>query len=177
MYTIEKFVESGSRSNFYKLAGKRSKGFKSFSNKEEAHYAHAVQTALAEHDLAPRVHSEVGRVRTGNTLSGWGYITEVAKTLQPEKCPGICGCSDCEDRENVYSEEIEQLISDIEDVGFYFGDAHIGNVGYVRRDGFTIMVCIDTGRESVEGGPSYEDEDVVGCRCTACEVIRRRQYV
>lgn len=180
-YTIEKYVDQGSRSSFYKLTN-RGKGFKTFCSKYDAEYAHKVQKTLAEYDLAPRVYSEVGRIKRNGKFTEWGYITEIAKTLQPKGCAGNCGCTDCCDDECYYSDEIYQLQSDIEDLGFYFGDAHIGNIGYVRRNGVSVMVCIDTGYESVDGGGYDEDEDDgeddndlvdTGCNCVICVAWRR----
>ena len=106
MYTIKKHAGEGSRSSFYKL-NQRGKGFKTFVDREDAEYAHAIQSELSLDDLAPKVYSEVGRIRIGNRLSPWGYITEVAKTITPH---GVsCECSRCEDIEDKYSEEIAEL--------------------------------------------------------------------
>jgi hypothetical protein len=58
-----------------------------------------------------------------------------------------------------YENEIDNLIGNMEDVGFHFGDSHAGNVVFVNRDGQSIMVCIDTGDESV-----LSDE----CHCITC---------
>lgn len=171
MYTIKKHAGEGSRSSFYKL-NQRGKGFKTFLDREDAEYAHAIQSELSLNDLAPKVYSEVGRIRIGNRLSPWGYITEVAKTITPH---GVsCECSRCEDIEDKYSEEIAELQNDIEDAGYYFGDAHTGNVGFVRRKGYNILVCIDTGRESVEEWENERSE--YSCECYECRKYREEQY-
>ena len=160
MYTIERRKSSsGCASDFYKLKGMANKGFKTFENYESAIVAHYNQTKLAEHNLAPYVHSEVGRVRIGKgkKLSKWGYVTEIAETLG---CGGnTCTCGECdhEELECEFGDAIEELTAEMEDLGFYFGDNHMGNVGYVYRDGFPVLVCIDTGDESVtsDDGPCF----------------------
>ena len=172
MYTIKKHAGEGSRSSFYKL-NQRGKGFKTFLDREDAEYAHDIQTKLSQIDLAPKVYSEVGRIRIGDKLSSWGYITEVAKTITPHGTS--CDCETCESIEDRYAEEISELQSDMEDAGYYFGDAHVGNVGYVKRDGYNILVCIDTGRESISLDEyGYGSEDV--CSCSACRQLRKGQY-
>jgi hypothetical protein len=175
-YAIEKFVDEGSRSRFYSLSGRR-RGFKTFINKSDAEYAYEVQVTLSKYDLAPRVHSEVGRVRMSNgELSRWGYVTERAKLITPRGHEGGCHCGRCEDMDEYYSEEIFALKMELEDLGFYFGDCHIGNVGHIRRNGQDVLVCIDTGRESIES-EFTDDEDMEDCNCTVCRVIRRKgQY-
>lgn len=171
MYTIKKHAGEGSRSSFYKL-NQRGKGFKTFLDRNDAEYARDVQLELSQSDLAPRVHSEVGRIRIGNSLSPWGYITEVAKTITPHGTG--CDCDDCHILEEKYSEEIAELQNDIEDAGYYFGDAHAGNVGYVKRDGYNILVCIDTGEESVSS--LNEDRSEYSCQCYECRKYREEQY-
>jgi hypothetical protein len=75
-----------------------------------------------------------------------------------------------------YSEEIFALKMELEDLGFCFGDCHIGNVGHIRRNGKDVLVCIDTGRESIES-EFTDDEDMDGCNCTVCRIIKRKgQY-
>jgi hypothetical protein len=159
MYAIAKYKNCGSASSFYTLKNSK-RGFKTFETQEAAIVSHYNQTKLAEHDLAPRVYSEVGRVRVRGELSDWGYITEIATTIG---CGGNdCSCCDRDELEEMWSEEIDNLVSDIEDIGFYFGDCHSGNVGFVRRNGRGVMVCIDTGDESVssDDGP---------CFCLVCK--------
>lgn len=167
MYTIKKFSGNGSRSEFYKL-NQRGKGFKTFLSYEDAEYARDVQCELSEWDLAPRVYSEVGRIRIGETLSAWGYITEVAKVIAAHSIS--CNCYKCDNLENEYEEEIGELQERIERVGYYFGDAHTGNVGYITRNSKKIMVCIDTGEESVQPDNDYDD----CCSCADC--CARREY-
>lgn len=145
MYAIESpSVSHGTRSYFFRL--KRNNGFKTFRSKEEADYAHSVQTALAKHDLAPYVRSEVGRVRTGNRLSDWGFVTEIARTVKLRSHEEDNGSLEVPER---LHDRLYSLDCGIDRAGYHFIDAHVGNVGYVRRRGRSVLVCIDTGEESV----------------------------
>lgn len=149
MYALEKYHSCGSCSSFYTLKNSKC-GFKCFADREDAIYARNIQNILSEYNLAPKVYSEVGRIRIGKKrkqFSSWGYITEIAQTLG---CPGNdCDCGECDSLGSVYEEEINSLLSSIEDLGFIFCDAHIGNLGWIKRKGKKILVCIDTGAESV----------------------------
>jgi hypothetical protein len=159
MYTIvKKKSGAGCASSFYKLKGVKGRGFKAFDSKISAEIAHSNQSELSRHNLAPYVYSQVGRVRKSDkSLSGWGFVTEIAELLC---CPGNgCYCCDREGTYDCYQHEISNLVGSMEDVGFYFGDDHPGNLGFVKRDGVSVMVCIDTGDESVTS-----DE----CHCITC---------
>jgi hypothetical protein len=150
-----KFADSGSRSSFYVIDETR--GFKEFEKKGQAEYARSVQMKLSEYNLAPKVYSEVGRICIGKekmwTL--WGFMTEIAEMIG---CGGNgCVCGECDD---VYEEmypSIRRLHKKLEKVGVDFGDDHIGNIGYVRRRGRKVLVCIDTGEES-----TYDEDFFVG---------------
>lgn len=160
MYTIVKRPNgSGCASSFYKLKGKKGRGFKIFPDKLSAEIAHANQVELSKYYLAPYVYSQVGRVRKSDkSLTGWGYVTEIAELIC---CPGnSCHCCDREDLEYEYQNEIDILTDEMMEYGFSFGDCHAGNVGYVIREGVRTMVCIDTGDESVIN----EDR----CYCITC---------
>ena len=152
------YSNRGSSAKFYKLKDKN-RGFKEFDDEESAIIAHRNQTELAEYDLAPRVYSEVGRIRVkNNRLSRWGYITEIAATLG---CGGNdCECCDRDELECEWSNEIADLCDQMESYGFNFSDCHSGNVGFVKRHGRMVMVCIDTGDESVQS-ENY-------CNCLLC---------
>lgn len=151
---LGKYNNSGSRSSFYVIDDER--GFKDFEGYDEAEYAHNVQSMLAAYDLAPKVLSDIGKIRYRDDfeLSGWGYITEIAETIG---CGGNeCSCGECdyEGMAEVYNSCIEKLCKKIYVLGLEFMDAHIGNVGYVVRNGKRKLVCIDCGQESV-----YHDEE------------------
>jgi hypothetical protein len=159
MYKVKKKSGEGCASTFYILSC-GTKGFKEYDSKWKADAAHNSQTVLAEHNLAPRVYSEVGKIRKrGKKLSHWGYITELADL--PCCAGNDCDCCDRYSLEETLFDEIDTLCSDMLDVNFEFHDNHIGNVGYVERDGERILVCIDTGDESV----TNFDGD---CTCVLC---------
>jgi hypothetical protein len=144
---VGEYDNCGSRSTFYVIDNER--GFKDFESKEDAEYAHYVQNKLAAYNLAPRVLSDIGKIRHRDSLelSEWGYITEIAEVIG---CGGNdCECGECEDISDGLRSRIDRLCKKIYDLGLEFMDAHIGNVGYVRRNGKRVLVCIDCGRESV----------------------------
>lgn len=147
MTLVGKYKNQGSMGAFYVIDDKR--GFKEFIDKEEADYAHGVQSVLSCYNLAPYVYSDVGMIRYSNgELSEWGYLTEIAQVIG---CGGNeCHCGECdEDLEFMYDKKIARLCRKISDVGVEFVDSHIGNVGYVKRNGKRVLVCIDFGSESV----------------------------
>lgn len=173
MGIVCQYDNCGSRSNFYIIDDKR--GFKEFHEKYDAEYAHNTQTILAANNLAPKVLSEVGKIRYRDNfeLSSWGYITEIAEVIG---CGGNeCSCGMCDDDlPYLYRDKIQKLVNKMGDICFEFGDAHIGNVGYVRRNGKKVLVCIDCGEESVTNELSSDDDyDDDYCGCEEC---KQRKY-
>lgn len=149
MYTIvKKKIGAGCASSFHKLKGQMDRGFKIFRSKDDAEIAHINQSKLSAYNLAPYVYSQVGRVRKSDkSLTGWGFITEIAELIC---CPGnSCKCCDRVSIKYDYEQDIDDLLDNMQDCGFEFGDNHPGNVGFVNRYGHKVMVCIDTGDESV----------------------------
>lgn len=174
MAIVGNYENCGSRSTFYIIDNER--GFKDFDDKEDAEYAHCVQSKLASCNLAPKVLSDVGKIRhrSDMSLSGWGYITEIAETIG---CGGNdCSCGECDEYlSDKYESKIGRLVSKIDNLlGLEFMDAHIGNVGYVRRNGKKVLVCIDCGRESIYDA-DVDDNDF-DCGCEVCKQMRL-QYV
>lgn len=155
MYVLNKKKSgSGCASVFYKVR-RMDRGFKTFNSKEDAEIAHLNQSELAEHNLAPYVYSDVCRVRHADgKLSKWGFMTEMAETIKRDYK------FDYYDQEDMYSEEIDNLVEECSHFGFNFADCHLGNVGYVVRNGYQTMVVIDTGDESIVN----EDR----CYCITC---------
>ena len=178
MTIVGSYENCGSRSAFYVIDSKR--GFKEFSHKEEAVYAHSVQSKLSDWDMAPEVLSQIGKIRKSDgSLSDWGYLTEIAQTIG---CGGNeCHCGECdEDYYFMYESQIQDLTDNmLRIVGVEFMDNHIGNVGFVRRNRKKVLVCIDFGSESVYDEDCvvdpYDDEEDK-CYCADC-VAKREQYV
>ena len=167
---VGEYDNCGSRSTFYVIDSER--GFKDFESKEDAEYAHYVQSKLSAFNLAPRVLSDIGKIRHRDSLelSNWGYITEIAEMIG---CGGNdCECGECEDISDDKSKQIYKLCNKIYDLGLEFMDAHIGNVGYIKRNGKKVLVCIDCGRESVYD-EDVDDNPVDDC---GCEVCKQRKY-
>lgn len=171
MYNAQ-YADAGSRSTFFVIDDTR--GFKEFESYAQAEYARNVQMKLAQYNLAPKVYSEIGRIRIGKEkeLTQWGFMTEIAQMLG---CGGNdCACGECDD---LYEEKypvIKRLRKKLEKIGVDFADDHIGNVGYVKRRGKWVLVCIDTGEESVyddEYGTDYSDYEG-GCSCSHCKNYR-----
>lgn len=159
MYTISNYVGEGCSCRFYNLKKHKDRGFKCFENKYYADRARQNQLALSQADYAPKVYSEVGRIRLRNKkLSSWGFITEKAELLC---CAGNeCDCCDRDYLEEMWADPISDILSDIEDMGFEYPDAHIANFGFVQRGESKLLVIIDTGSESMYS-PHY-------CDCLEC---------
>ena len=151
------YSNCGSRSEFYIV--KEGVGFKTFESKDDATYAHYIQSILSQNDFAPKVLSRVKRMRYNRKLTGWGFETEVAEMLG---CGGNeCGCGECDLLYDRYIKRIGNLCDRIENkTGLSFADNHIGNVGIIIRRGHRRLVCIDTGEESVRGEDCYSN-----CSC------------
>ena len=172
MYNAQ-FADAGSRSVFFVIDDTR--GFKEFESYEQAEYARNVQMKLAQYNLAPKVYSEIGRIRIGKEkeLTQWGFMTEIAQMLG---CGGNdCACGECD---NLYEEKypvIKRLHKKLEKIGVNFADDHIGNIGYVKRRGKWVLVCIDTGVESVyddEYDTDYNDYESDSCSCIHCQKLK-----
>lgn len=148
-----KYTAYGSRSDFYIIDQDR--GFKTFTDEYDAQYAIEAQSILSSLNLAPKVYSDIGRIRVGDKLSDIGYITELAETIKCKHATSETSvCGDCNFRESKQlSKRIYKLCLKIGELTKYeFVDDHVGNIGYVVRKGKKILVCIDTGRESVSDG-------------------------
>lgn len=188
---IGEYNTSGSSNSFYIVPGnrfgKKRIGFKEFECIEKAKFAYKVQSILAEKDLAPKVYGEVGRISYGgadglpNGLSGYGYLTEIARPVgdcDDDECGGECydtGCSN--------STEFLNIVSMLEHYGLTYTDYHRANFGYIRRNKRDVMVVIDVGIESFDDWDTdiYGDYDNDGgydsgntCSCTVCQVIKAK---
>lgn len=152
-----KFTGHGSRSDFYVID--KTRGFKTFCDMYDAEYARNVQIMLSRLNLAPNVLSEIGRIRVCDRLSEWGYITELAEILSCNHWTKSPLCPKCEKKcYKKYNKKISELADSIySHTGYEFIDDHFGNVGFIVRDTKKILVCIDTGRESVSNGEGYNE--------------------
>lgn len=148
-------MESGTFTTFYRLKNRKTIGFKDFESKKLAQDAYDIQKSLAAYDLAPKVYGKVRKIDYFDHLdikrrSNWGYITEVAETIDDSEYN-----NDEELHDNIRV-EIDNLTDEMEMfVGISFYDCHFGNVGYVNRNGKKVLVCIDTGEESFSGRYAY----------------------
>lgn len=148
--SAKSFRVSGSRSYFYIV--NRRKGFKTFLDKREAELARSYQLILADKGLAPKVHSEVGRINLPSNdnkprLSNWGYVVERVKILGCRDSAGGCECERCDQARYDYEESMDELCDTAsEECGISIGDRHIGNFGI--KDGR--LVVLDTGIETFQ---------------------------
>jgi len=184
------YDDAGSKNAFYiikdKKIGRKRVGFKEFSDKKEAEFAHRVQKHLAQFDLAPMVYGDVGFIRRHDgQLTYYGYLTEVARPMpechDDENCDGECFRSECNN-----GSAISVVVYCLSEHGLDYNDAHSGNFGYVRRNGEWVAVVIDLGIESftdwdedIYGQFDYDaDEDVDSygaCNCKECQKFREEQ--
>jgi hypothetical protein len=183
------YDDAGSKNAFYiikdKKINRKRVGFKEFENEQEAKFAHRVQSHLAQFDLAPMVYGDVGMIRRHDgELTCYGYLTEVARPMpecnDDEYCDGECFESNCKNGITIMG-----IVSDLDEHGLSYNDAHRGNFGYVRRKGSWVPVVIDLGIESftdwdedIYGQFDYDaDEDVDSygaCNCAHCQQFRDR---
>jgi len=178
------YDSEGSKNGFYlvknKKIGRKRVGFKEFTDKREAEFAHRVQKHLAQFDLAPMVYGDVGFIRRHDGgLTFYGYLTEVARTMSDcydEECDGECFQSECKN-----GTIISEVVYNLGEHGLDYNDAHKGNFGFVRRKGYWIPVVIDVGIESfsdwdydIYGQFEYGSDDNGYCDCAACEQFREQ---
>jgi hypothetical protein len=171
------YEDCGSRNTFYRLKNRRGAGFKGFESKEEADFAHRIQSKLSQDNLAPRVYSMVGRIMIPDSydddemvLSNWGYVTEIAKPMRVcynDNCDGECYGSGCYN-----SVIIDDIVDRLREAGLEYIDGHRGNFGFVRRNKQWVPVVIDVGSESFGDIDERLYGEVVECSCEACRVAR-----
>lgn len=136
--------------------------FKEFHNLKKANEAYKIQTKLAKFDLAPYTIDRVCKLRFLDNANGfipdqsnWGFITEYAKT--------------CESNTKIKMRDIQNLVESIYNkTGLKFWDCHWYNVGLVKRERKTKVVCIDTGKESFDGQSNAWGNTDPGPKCSYC---------
>jgi len=158
------YSADGGYCTLYKISHQPFLGFKEFISKSRAEYARKIQAKLSKYDLAPKVCSELCKMGYEplftNQISGWGYITELAKPTNV----------------NISLWKIQNLVDAIYNrTRLKFWDCHSANIGYIIRQGKKKLVCIDTGKESFDGcanawglsnpGPKCEYCDSYKCEC------------
>lgn len=159
-YTIDLFahMDNGGYSTCYCISNNKNLAFKEFISKSRAEYARKIQIKLSKFDLAPKVLSKLCKVKYEvlfpDQKSGWGYITEVAKTIEKNK---------------VSLNKIQKLVDKIQlKTKLKFWDCHWDNLGYVIRDNKKCLVCIDTGKETWVGDANYFGNVDPGPKCSYC---------
>ena len=150
--------DQGGYCAFYTINSSYGIAFKEFISKSRAEYARKVQVKLSKFDLAPKVASKLCKLNYEklfpNQKSGWGYITEVAKTVEKNK---------------VSLNKIQKLVDDIfNNTKLKFWDCHWANLGYIIRKGKRKLVCIDTGKETWDGYANYFGNTDPGPKCAYC---------
>jgi hypothetical protein len=156
--------DQGGYCAFYTINSSYGIAFKEFISKSRAEYARKVQVKLSKFDLAPKVISKLCKLKYEtlfpNQKSGWGYITEVATTVEKNKVP---------------LNKIQKLVDNIFDkTKLKFWDCHWQNIGYIIRHKKKILVCIDTGKETWDGYANYFGNADPGPKCSYCSRYKCR---
>lgn len=138
--TFEEESSSGESCKFIDL--ENGWGIKCFYCEDDCDVSYLCQKEAAKHDLAPRVGKKFNLIdHDGN---GWYcHMTEVAETL--------CGygyenshAEYCEDAEDLYRDERDEYLEKLDDAtGEYYFDDHVGNFGFICRNGKFKLVAID----------------------------------
>jgi hypothetical protein len=152
------YSDQGGYCTFYCILNKKNLAFKEFISKSRAEYARKIQLKLSKHTLAPKVLSKTCKIKYETLFpgrkSGWGYITEVAKTIQ---------------KDSVSLNKIQKLVDKIQlKTKLKFWDCHWDNLGYITRENKKCLVCIDTGKETWAGDANYFGNVDPGPKCSYC---------
>lgn len=151
------YSDDGGYCTLFKISNEPSLGFKEFISKSRAEYARKTQIKLSKHDLAPKVFSRLCRMGYKplfvNQISGWGYVTELAKPTKLNTT--LC--------------KIQKLVDNIYDkTNLKFWDCHFANLGHIIRGRKRKLVCIDTGKETWDGYSNYFGNSDPGPKCSYC---------
>jgi hypothetical protein len=157
------WFDEGGYCQVYPIKDKKDWIFKEFRNKKKAKESYKYNKLLAKFDLAPRIYSEVCKLEFAPEQdiyqpepSDWGYITEFAKTYNPNT--------------KISMQDIQLLVEEIyKKTGLQFWDCHWYNVGLVKRGRVKKLVCIDTGKESFDGESNAWANINPGPKCSFCK--------
>ncbi|MFM7796012.1 MAG: hypothetical protein ACKO7N_04540 [Candidatus Nitrosotenuis sp.] len=162
-YTIDSdcFIDEGGSAEFYLVKENPRIGFKQFRNKKTALRARQKQYLLSKHNLAPKVLSKLCKLQFDfqdyKLSTNWGFLTERAKLVD----------------EKIMSKrmaQIQKLVKNIYDkTKLKFWDCHYYNVGYIKRNNRSKLVCIDTGNESFLRDSNAWGFNFPGPKCTSCK--------
>jgi hypothetical protein len=156
------WFEEGGYCQVYPIKNHKHLVFKEFRNKKKANEAYSFQKKLSKFDLAPKVFSKICKLNFAKEddiifyeSSDWGYITEYAKTYKANS--------------SIKMEHIQDLVDQIKDkTGLKFWDCHWYNVGLIKRNNKSKVVCIDTGKESFNGMSNAWGLNDPGPKCNYC---------
>lgn len=156
------WFDEGGNCQVYPIQNSNSLIFKEFKSKNKATQSYSIHKKLCKYDFAPKIFSSVCRldflVEDGwnpDEPSDWGYIIERAYPVPHTK---------------FYMESIQELVEQIEEkTGMKFWDCHWYNVGFVLRDNYKKLVCIDTGKESFNGMANAWGLATPGPKCCYCD--------
>lgn len=156
------WFDEGGCCQVYPIKDKSVWVFKEFRNKKKAQESYNHQKLLAQFDLAPQIYSKITKLEFAeddgykpDEPSDWGYITERAYPIK---------------HTDNSMKQIQSLVEAIsEKTGLKFWDCHWYNVGLVKRNTGTKLVCIDTGKESFNGMSNAWGFANPGPKCCYCE--------
>lgn len=155
------WLDEGGSCQVYPIKNKNTYVFKEFKNKTKAIESYKIQQKLLQYDLAPLIYSKPCRLKFMekewilDESSNWGYITEYAKTYDPNT--------------KISMIDIQNLVEEIyHQTKLKFWDCHWYNVGTVKRNGRKKIVCIDTGKESFNRNSNAWGFSTPGPKCPYC---------
>lgn len=158
-------MSEGGSAEFFPIKDNADLGFKQFRNKKAANNAWKKQKLLSKFHLAPKVISNVCKLpitiepysASFIIQTNWGYVTEKAKIVD----------------ENIMQKRLDQIQDLVEKIekktGLQFWDCHYWNIGYIKRNNKTKLVCIDTGQESFDWESNAWGFGKPGPKCNYCD--------
>jgi hypothetical protein len=156
------WFDEGGYCQVYPIKNHKGLIFKEFRNRKKASESYKNQKLLSKFDLSPKIYSKICKLNFAKEddfmfyePSDWGYVTEYARTYEPNT--------------KITMEQIQDLVDEIlEKTGLKFWDCHWYNVGLVNRQSAKKLVCIDTGKESFNGLSNAWGFSTPGPKCSSC---------